>query len=364
MQTCAGRPATFVGTDGPDSFVGTEGADVAWLGPGADEAFGHGGADIICGGSGNDFLSGQEGADRSYGEGGNDQLLEDGADVRVHGGEGNDLFMVGVAARVPGMTGVLRGGAGRDSLTTLGAESPGVVVDVPAERITRGDASYVFTGFEAFSLTQQHDVFRGGPGSEHISGGEGGDDLSMGGGDDIVELPFVSQSDSVVHMGDGEDHVRVSTGGLQQVWLGAGDDTALISASVHLFAGAGNDRIGLRGSGGRDWNVRGESGRDLLDFFYMNRALRLDVGAGTARFGNGHTHLFGGVERFRGTQAPDVLLGSDGPDTIHGYLGADTIRGRRGNDILIGDQGTDVIRGQRGFDICSRGNTQGCERLR
>jgi hypothetical protein len=80
--TCDGRPATIVGTSGPDRLVGTPGPDVIVAGDGDDLVVGMGGDDVICGGPGNDSLQGGDDNDRLFGEGGTDQCV---------GGPGTDF---------------------------------------------------------------------------------------------------------------------------------------------------------------------------------------------------------------------------------------------------------------------------------
>lgn len=87
---CGGRPATILGTDGPDVLGGTEGADVIVAGAGPDIVRARGGDDLVCGGTGADLLRGAAGADSLFGGVGMDSLF---------GGEGNDA---------------LRGGGGED----------------------------------------------------------------------------------------------------------------------------------------------------------------------------------------------------------------------------------------------------------
>ena len=70
--TCAGVPATLVGTAAGDVLIGTDGVDVIVGLGGDDQIWGHGGNDIICAGAGNDLLAGEAGADRLYGQRGRD----------------------------------------------------------------------------------------------------------------------------------------------------------------------------------------------------------------------------------------------------------------------------------------------------
>lgn len=100
-MTCAGVPATIVGTPGADVIEGTARADVIVGLGGNDRIRGGGGDDIICGGPGRDSLSGGAGADVLRGGAGRDRLSGNvGTDVLIGAG-GPDL---------------LRGGAGIDRL--------------------------------------------------------------------------------------------------------------------------------------------------------------------------------------------------------------------------------------------------------
>ncbi len=88
--TCAGQPATIVGTGGAETLVGQPGPDVLVARGGNDLIRGLGGNDVACGGGGNDRLKG----------GGGDDLLK--------GGHGRDLLRGGPGADD------LFGGGGRD----------------------------------------------------------------------------------------------------------------------------------------------------------------------------------------------------------------------------------------------------------
>jgi Ca2+-binding RTX toxin-like protein len=127
---CAGRPATMLGTAGPDRLRGTSrrdvivalagddvitalaGNDLICAGPGADTVRGDLGNDVIYGGRGRDLLDGGTGNDRIHGGGvpwphasrgrgddddtlnggpGNDDLSGGGGHDRLNGGPGNNL---------------------------------------------------------------------------------------------------------------------------------------------------------------------------------------------------------------------------------------------------------------------------------
>jgi hypothetical protein len=92
-QTCDGRPATIVGTNGNNFIVGTRHADVIVALGGHDLVFGMGGDDVICLGDGKDLAFGGKGNDRIFGQGGKDHLFgEKGNDYLDGGADKDDCF--------------------------------------------------------------------------------------------------------------------------------------------------------------------------------------------------------------------------------------------------------------------------------
>jgi hypothetical protein len=106
--SCNGKPATIVGTPGPDKIRGTQGRDVIQALAGDDQITGLGGDDLICGKSGNDqimsgrgmdkvfagvgmdAISGSRGRDRLWGNDGSDQLSGQTGNDWLFGGGGFD----------------------------------------------------------------------------------------------------------------------------------------------------------------------------------------------------------------------------------------------------------------------------------
>jgi Ca2+-binding RTX toxin-like protein len=70
--TCAGQPATIVGTSGSDVITGTPAADVIVTAGGDDSISGAGGRDTICAGAGDDNVDGGLGGDHIDGGAGDD----------------------------------------------------------------------------------------------------------------------------------------------------------------------------------------------------------------------------------------------------------------------------------------------------
>jgi Ca2+-binding RTX toxin-like protein len=136
--SCAGNPATIVGTPGNDRLIGTSGRDVI---------AGLGGNDKIIGAAGNDLICGGDGKDNIVGGAGDDYLIgDDGAD-RILGGTGRDTVF---------------GGAGRDSVDG------------------GNDDDRIYGGNDG-------DILRGGGGPDRLYGEAGDDRLYGGPGVDIVD---------------------------------------------------------------------------------------------------------------------------------------------------------------------------------
>jgi uncharacterized delta-60 repeat protein len=93
--TCAGRPATIIGTQAADTLTGTPQKDVIVGLEGKDSIRAGGGSDIVCAGSGNDNVAGGRGMDRLRGERGNDRLRGGSGADRLIGGLGRDRLIGG-----------------------------------------------------------------------------------------------------------------------------------------------------------------------------------------------------------------------------------------------------------------------------
>jgi Ca2+-binding RTX toxin-like protein len=88
--TCKGKPATIVGTNGPEVRKGTSGKDVIVGLGGNDKLSGLAGNDVICGGSGKDTLKGGKGKDTLLGQKGKDTLKGGPGKDKLKGGAGRD----------------------------------------------------------------------------------------------------------------------------------------------------------------------------------------------------------------------------------------------------------------------------------
>ncbi|MFH1329188.1 MAG: CapA family protein [Actinomycetota bacterium] len=144
--SCHGRPATIVGTTGPDVLVGTPGDDVIVGRGGDDTILALGGNDLACGGDGSDALWGGPGGDT------------------LRGGEGDDA---------------LYGGAGRDGL--FGEGGADTLWGGPD-----GDALYGGEGDDSLLGHEGDDLLVAGPGADRLWGGTGADGLVASGPEDTL----------------------------------------------------------------------------------------------------------------------------------------------------------------------------------
>lgn len=279
--TCAGLPATIVGTNHDDTLVGTPGNDVIVGRSGEDTIKGKGGKDVICGGAGSDTLLGGTGRDQLYG--GLDKIgHQQGVgttylgDVLV-GGPGDDLLVGGADPRDAGVYPV--NGDVPDVLDYSGVHphhGRGVTV-----RLDRGHAS----GAGSDTIAPGRYAIYGTSGADTVVGGPLDDVIRTYGGDDIV------------YGGDGND----------QIWPDQGSITDAPDHDV-VHAGAGNDVVQSHDGGDR---IYGAEGDDQL----------YDWGQ------NGVDHFSGGpgndlIKQVVSARSGEVADGGDGVDVIDNMDGA------------------------------------------
>jgi len=117
--SCAGQPATIVGTSGDDIISGTKNDDVIDGLGGNDVIKGGQGDDCLIGGDGNDQLKGGKGADEHFGGAGNDSIRGGHGNDELNGGAGDDVLKGGHGDdAMNGEAGddVLKGGHGDDAM--------------------------------------------------------------------------------------------------------------------------------------------------------------------------------------------------------------------------------------------------------
>jgi|GEM_PF-1952018 len=290
-----------------ESLIGTGFNDTLYgLSAGGSELFG---------GDGNDTLRGREGMNVLNGGAGDDLLFTGGTDT-VIGGAGFDRLriedpnveVVLVLDANSGIENILTGNG--DDVINAAQSDVGVVVVSE-----RGD-----------------DVLTGSVFNDNLVGGRGDDVISGGDGND--RLDGLAEADVLIG--------------------GNGDDLIFIDNLDTVDAGAGNDRVFIRGyatdatydvAAMNAELVNGNIADDVLDA--SNATFRVDL-----RGQRGDDTLLGGSDgdRLSGGIGDDTIDGGAGNDRLFGGSGADTLRGGDGNDFLFVDSDDTLIEGGAGYD--------------
>lgn len=286
---CRGETATIVGTSGPEVIEGTPGRDVIAALAGGDVIWGRGGDDLICGGDGGDTISGGGGDDAIY------LQRNPGAIEYVSGGRGDDVMDAGPP-------GALQGGA---YLVYTDARSA-INADFDAGTVT-GDrtGNDTITRFHAIIGSAFDDVmidleweddryFRGGPGNDEMTLGDGSSRAYGDDGDDHIVVDGYSDS-AYLYGGDGDDFLKF-------------ESTFNRGTTTDMYGQDGNDT--LIGWTGRD-DLYGGPGNDLLN--------------------SGGGYSFYNL----GEEGDDILIGGPEDDELDGGEGTDTGDGREGFDTCV-----------------------------
>ncbi|WP_191061215.1 calcium-binding protein [Geminicoccus harenae] len=237
--------ATIFGTRGNDSIQGTAGRDTIFGRQGNDQIRGLASNDRLYGEAGDDHLDGGSGDDVLFGGGGQDTLLGGKGTDTLHGGAGNDwltdgdpgsLLLGGDGDDQLEGSGVLRGGAGDDFLSSIWLDGEGV--DSGSSTLF-GDAGddRIFAGKE--------DVARGGAGNDTMWASQWGPSELYGGvGDDTLISMSTSQDRAILVGGAGMDTYDF-------VWY-ADDANALVVDAVGgftLYVQSGLNQLDSNGDG-------------------------------------------------------------------------------------------------------------------
>jgi Ca2+-binding RTX toxin-like protein len=391
IASCRGKPASIVGTDGPDVIEGTEKRDVIWAGLGDDSVRGGLGSDLICGGPGSDFVDGGRGndfidggagdADRAIGGLGDDSVLGGpgdrdevagylgidvvnggtGSEDLVHGDYGYDLMYGG------------KGGGDIASFATAvsGGGGSGVWVSLAAHR-ARGDGHDKLVGFENLEGSAFDDELIGSKANNAIDGGPGDDRLFGGGGVDQLEG------------GEGTDGCKGAKNGRSScgreapvkasAWVSM-DRAAAGGAGLQVIGAGGHDHLAVGfDEASATFEVRadaalapssecahpaGDTKRLLCPVEGPGRWLTVDLGSGNDRLDVLGSLVSVGAVRFAGGTGNDVIHGGAEDDLIESGPGADKLYGSGGSDGLVGGTpGPTYIYGGPDGDLLAAGG--GC----
>jgi Ca2+-binding RTX toxin-like protein len=375
---CVGKPATIVGTDGPDPAVtGTSNPDVIATLGGDDHIEGGGNGekdnDLICGGSGNDTILGQGGTDQLFGAAGDDT---------IDGGTG--------------FTDVISGGPGNDSLTgnefaavSYLSSLAGVNVNL-ANGTATGDGSDTIHGIQnvfgsnekdTLVASDQGSFMAGFGGNDTIDGGKGFDailfvqsataNLAAGtssgpqeGTDTLHSIEGIAggktSTENYQFTGDAGDNLLFTTSvapagapapTAPDTLNGGGGADTLVSdtGNDQLNGGSGNDV--LEAGPGTNQIDGGPGNNDQVSYEWSPANVKVDLGHHSGQSADAHD-TFTRVESATGSSYADTLRGSAAPNQLFGDDGNDKLFGLGGGDFLDGGAGSDHGDGGPGKDFC------------
>jgi Ca2+-binding RTX toxin-like protein len=364
-----------------------------------DNIYAFDGEDLIDAGDGDDLVEGGNG---------NDQINGRGGINRLYGGEGDDFFFI---MNYLGAGGIIDGGVGFDTLSiSISAETAdqtinlsdlwsggsGTVGTIQIFNIESLDSISLGSGNDtliigasytlgtAISAGAGSDSIIGSSGADGIFGGSGDDVISGGNGDDLIDggegrntLYGGEGNDFLFGSGtlygdNGDDYIR---GGVLNdlIYGGDGNDNidGLLGSDI-IFAGAGDDRIGITTLFGPNGTIDGGDGIDVLEIalgfeaqsFSINLSSLWSGGTGfvgttavtnvesisdnTIRTGSGNDTIIIGADYLQTVGIDsgfgnDILVGGSGNDVLDGGYGADRMTGGRGDDLYFVRDESDVI---------------------
>ena len=124
-------------------------------------------------------------------------------------------------------------------------------------------------------------------------------------------------------VGSYRDDVLTGDGGGNGLWGDTGNDI--------LDGGLGADRLD------------GGAGIDAVSYARSSLGVTVDLGAGTARFGDAQGDVLTNVENLIGSARGDTLTGNSGTNMLSGEDSNDRLTGAGGGDVLNGGLGGDFF---------------------
>ena len=375
----------------------SDGDDLVMLGDGDDRIHGGGGYDRLYGGGGDDFLDGGLGYDSLYGGPGNDVYVIDDYWDRIHEDADGGRDEVRIFGSLEG----------NNTFYWLPENVEDLTIASALNWIALGNA-----GDNRLRLGDGDDELEGGGGDDLLDGGRGGDRLYGGSGNDVYiidnardrihedadagrdevrifgsleglgttyqlpenveDLTIASVLDWTVtanaghnrlRLGDGNDRVDLSGGGVDQVAGGAGNDYFYFGAAYttddRVDGGAGHDVLVLRGSYSLAFAADSLTGIEQIALQASPGETGYKLTMHDANVSAGDGFLI-----FAGTLPADQVLAfngaaeTDGRFTVWSGAGADSITGGAGDDVLHGGGGADHLRGGRGADTFHYGRVE------
>lgn len=352
------RSAIVDGSTGNDNLTLGGGNDTVWANAGNDSVYGGAGDDSLIG-DWNDGTS--SGDDKLYGGDGSDVLIGGLGNDRLDGGRGDDYF--GIIEATSGVDNFY-GGSGDDAVEVWDARGNGtsrfdlgnlvlnsassvefLLIDSMSFDVGGTDGGDVFdlsyaegftwNGWEwvagvKLDMRLGADRFTGGAGVETVLASDGGDFISLGGGDDQLEIMDGKLIGDTLFGGAGNDTLCI--------W-GVSENGGVIAHGpqvLDLGPAASFETLMINAR-----NVLATSGADRYD---LTGVTSVQVSLG------GMFELLAGNDTFRGSVSDDAVGGGDGDDSLEGRGGRDRLSGGAGNDVLYGGDDYDDLQGQAGHD--------------
>jgi len=203
--------------------------------------------------------------------------------------------------------------------------------------------------FQVFG-TQNADSFIGSVHNNFFRGEEGADTYDGGDGFDyVVFTNETGTSGIVVDLAAGtavDTYGNVETiANIEEIRGSNNADQITGTDNDERFVGsAGNDMID--GGGG----TRDEMRYDRDASWGATNGVNVNLTTGVALDGFGDTDTLSNIERVRGTNFDDILIGDAADNRLRSYDGNDELRGEAGNDRLEVGSGTDTADGGSGYD--------------
>jgi len=254
-------------------------------------------------------------------------------------GGGNDTLTLNAGGS---MSGGINGNVGTDTLQSTSISATTLNITGANTGTINNGVTTSFSGIESVTLSSGVDYVLLN-GSASLAG-----TLNLGGGTDFVDATSVSTAMQVVHTTT--DAVTIN------------GVTTVITSAESINTGSGNDTITLNGAGGTNanpllvqanngsntfvllngasgyWQING-TGTEMLDFSSVSTGVTVNLGA-TFTYQN----VFGSLWLML-TETFENAIGTSSNDTITGNAADNTIYGGAGDDTLNGGAGSDVVYG-------------------
>lgn len=324
---------------------------------------------LLEGRAGNDTISGLEGDDNIFGGDGNDTLLGGLGGDTLSGDNGDDSLLGGTGFGFD----FLVGGAGNDTLdggesidfyfgtdqsgTSYGGSTSAVLIDMRGVtkdgRVGQGTVSDglggtdVLRNISLYTASSNNDTIFGSSAGifEQFEGGLGNDVL-VGGG---YEPYFLDAFNRVTYQNSpGSVTVDLRSG------LATGASGTDVLLDMHAVRGSSsNDTLlgsdttdyveQFEGRNGND-SIDGRDGTDVVRYGYLSSGVGVyvNLATGVAIAGPTDIDTLRNIERVRGSQYNDTLIGGNPENGVFALEGREAFRGDAGDDFIDGAGGFDV----------------------